>query len=75
MNGRLRLSTISRRARTLSAIALLTPMSLCAGMMGSGDAGCLTYAVERQDMPRPIPATPLGQWVADVDTAMTGACT
>ena len=64
-----------KRVRTLSAIALMTPLTLCAGTMGNGDAGCLTYGVERQAMPRPLPLSPLGEWVADTDTAMTGACT
>jgi hypothetical protein len=54
------------------AMALLT--SGCVGTTISGDAGCLIYGVERQTMPRPLPPTPLGEWVADTDTAMTGGC-
>jgi hypothetical protein len=54
------------------AMALLT--NGCVGTTVSGDAGCLIYGVERQTMPRPLPDTPLGEWVADTDTAMTGGC-
>jgi hypothetical protein len=54
-------------------LALLT--SGCGLMTGSGDAGCLTYEVARPSMPRPLPDTPLGSWVANVDVSLTGACT
>jgi len=75
MRGMLKLSTTFRRVKTLSVIALMLPMMQCVGTMGSGDAGCLTYSVERPNMPRPLPNTQLGHWVADVDSAMTGSCT
>ena len=55
----------------LLATALTTG---CAKTMASGDAGCIAYGEARLGMPRPIPDTPLGAYVADTDDRMTGAC-
>ena len=57
----------------LLGIALLTG---CAETMASGsDAGCLTYGAQRNAMPRAEPIVgKWGEWVADTDDAMTGAC-
>jgi hypothetical protein len=38
------------------------------------DAGCLTYGQQRAVMP-PLDASGVSQWVAETDSAMTGACT
>ena len=38
------------------------------------DAGCQVYAVQRIEMPRPLPDDGLGAWVAILDAGMTGAC-
>lgn len=56
----------------LLAIFLLTG---CGETMASGDAGCLTYGAQRNAMPRAEPIMgKWGEWVADTDDAMTGAC-
>lgn len=39
-----------------------------------GDAGCMVYAQQRATMP-PLGMDPLDEWVAVLDSSMTGACT
>lgn len=50
-------------------------LTACAGMTAIG-SGCAAYAEQRLAMPRgvPLPDGPWGQWVADTDDRMTGAC-
>lgn len=38
------------------------------------DAGCSAYGEMRLSMPRPLGAGPLAEWVARLDSRMTGAC-
>ena len=57
--------------RKLSVLAIL---SVLAGCAVTSDAGCIRYAANRPDMPRPLPADALGRWVAITDADMTGAC-
>ena len=53
--------------------ALLT--SGCAATMAGGDAGCPAYGEQRLAMPgEPLPAGAWGEWIADTDDRMTGAC-
>ena len=69
-------SMISWMGKMPFVILLALLMSGCGLMTGGGsDAGCLTYEVARPSMPRPLPDTPLGEWVANVDVSLTGACT
>lgn len=64
---------MGKTASAAIALALLT--SGCGGSMVAGtDAGCFIYAIERANMPRPLPDNDLGAWVADTDAALTGAC-
>lgn len=52
------------------AVALALLLVACA----TPEAGCAVYAVQRIEMPRPLPDNGLGAWVAVTDAAMTGAC-
>lgn len=38
------------------------------------DAGCNAYGEMRLTMPRPLGEGPLAEWVAVLDSRMTGAC-
>jgi hypothetical protein len=60
----------------MAAIPACLLMTGCAGTMATGDAGCASYAEARLTMPRaePLPAGPWGEWVADTDDRLTGAC-
>lgn len=49
---------------TLSASTCVAPVS---------DGGCLAYGAQRGTMP-PLGMSPLDDWVAVLDTSMTGAC-
>ena len=55
------------------AIALLTG---CGATMGATDAGCISYAEARMSMPpaETVPSGTWGEWIADTDDRMTGAC-
>ena len=55
---------LGRAALLMLALAACQPL----------DAGCQVYAVQRIEMPRPLPDDGLGTWVAVTDAAMTGAC-
>lgn len=57
---------MTRLGASLALVAL-------AGCVASGDGGCVTYGIQRADMP-PLPDDVLGAWVAVTDTAMTRAC-
>ena len=54
------------------------PLSGCAATMGSGDAGCASYAEAR--LARPAAETVAevphawANWIADLDDRMTGTC-
>lgn len=51
---------------------------LCLGLTACTtlDAGCLSYSIERLNMPdSPVPETAWGEWIADTDDRMTGTCT
>jgi hypothetical protein len=58
---------------TIAAAILLTG---CVTTTPSGDAGCVSYGIQRPLMPRdvPLPEGPWAQWVADLDDRMTGTC-
>jgi hypothetical protein len=59
----------------LSTVAAIL-LSGCGATMGAGEAGCVSYGIARATMPPPdtVPAGAWGQWVADTDDRMTGAC-
>jgi len=64
-------------ASLFKAGALLATLliSACARTMAGGDGGCQSYAEARIAIPAdPVPAGPWGDWVADADDRMTGAC-
>ena len=58
------------------AIATMILLTGCVGTTVSGNAGCLSYGEARLDMPPPetVPMGPWGDWIADLDDRMTGAC-
>ena len=56
------------------ALLALILTSGCVTTMASGEAGCVAYGEARLAMPRPLDASPLATWVADLDDRMTGAC-
>ena len=70
-----RLAAWRRAALLCGMLATVPLMTGCLGTTVNGDAGCLSYAIARETLPRPVPDTPLGQWVADTDVRMTGTCT
>jgi hypothetical protein len=55
---------------------LVLPLTGCARTAAGGDAGCLSYAEARLAMPpaETVPSGPWGDWIADADDRMTGAC-
>ncbi|WP_425088857.1 hypothetical protein [Stappia sp.] len=64
------------RAREWVALAIL--LTGCAATMGTGDAGCASYAEARLTRP---PAETVAEvppdwadWIADLDDRMTGTC-
>lgn len=64
-------------ARIWPAIVAMTLLSACAATRGAGnDAGCISYAEARLNMPAPATVPPgiWGHWVADLDDRMTGTC-
>lgn len=64
-------------AARLCAMAVATALLTgCAATMAAGDAGCQSYAEARLAMPdaATVPAGRWGEWVADLDDRMTGAC-
>ena len=70
------LNVAARRSRRVALLALLLT-SGCAATMGVGsDAGCASYGEARLMMPRdvPLPKSRWGDWIADTDDRMTGAC-
>lgn len=72
-----RLTDWSRAAMLCGMAGLLAlPLTGCARMTVAGDAGCLSYAEARLAMPpaETVPAGPWGDWIADTDDRMTGAC-
>lgn len=54
-------------------IKLVALCAALAGCVATGDAGCVTYGLQRAGMPS-LPNDALGAWVATTDSAMTGAC-
>jgi hypothetical protein len=67
----------NKAVRLSSAGVLLAAILLtgCAETMVSGDAGCSSYGEARLLMPRDVPLTgKWGEWTADLDDRMTGAC-
>ena len=73
-------STGSRkRGARLYALAATAGFLLLTGCLGTttlGSGDCPIYAEARLDMPRePVPGGAWGEWIADTDDRMTGACT
>ena len=70
------LSAGAMRFVTAAVPAIL--LSGCAATMGTGDAGCISYAEAR--LARPPAATVAtvppdwANWIADLDDRMTGTC-
>ena len=63
------------RLFSVGALLAMTLTSGCAETMASGDAGCVSYAEQRLVMPRDtLLSGSWGDWVADTDDRMTGAC-
>jgi hypothetical protein len=58
----------------IRALILTLALSGCVAT-ASPDAGCAAYGEARATMPRPLVDEPLPQWVAALDSRMTGACT
>ena len=56
-----------------SKAALAALCGLLAGCQVAGDAGCVTYGIQRASMPH-LADGPVDAWVARTDSAMTGAC-
>ena len=60
------------------AAALAILLTGCAATMGTGDAGCASYAEARLARPNPntFAAVPpdWANWIADLDDRMTGTC-
>ncbi|MGL6208709.1 MAG: hypothetical protein ACRC14_02625 [Paracoccaceae bacterium] len=56
----------------LRAVALFLVLTACAGAVVV-DVGCATYGDLRASMP-PLGMSALDEWVARLDSAMTGAC-
>lgn len=65
-----------RRFATVAMLVIL--LTGCAATMGTGDAGCASYAEARLARPpaETVAAIPTGwsDWIADLDDRMTGAC-
>lgn len=63
---------------SVTAATLAILLSGCAGTMGSGDAGCASYAEARLGRPaaNTVGAVPpdWANWIADLDDRMTGTC-
>ena len=59
------------RLQFIPQLALLILLTACTPYT---DAGCLTYAAQRDYMPRPLQDTPEGRFIAATDAALTGAC-
>ena len=63
------------RLFSAGAMAGLILLSACATTTAVGDAGCVSYGEARLAMPRAEPLVgSWGEWVADLDDRMTGAC-
>lgn len=64
--------------RFATVVMLAVPLTGCAATMGTGDAGCASYAEARLARPPAdtVAAIPAGwaDWIADLDDRMTGAC-
>jgi hypothetical protein len=58
----------------IRAFALCLALSGCVASPVVIDAGCLTYGQQRATMP-PLGLGAVDRWVAETDSAMTGACT
>lgn len=54
-------------------LALTLALSGCVAAV-SPDAGCAAYGEARTTMPRPLGEGLLPQWVATLDSRMTGTC-
>lgn len=66
---------LKKAARLSLVVGTILLTSGCATTMVPGtDAGCTAYGEARLEMPRPLGASPLGAWVADLDDRMTGTC-
>ena len=69
-------SAVATRFVTAAALAIL--LTGCAATMGTGDAGCASYAEARLARPpvgtvaEVMPAW--ADWIADLDDRMTGTC-
>ena len=61
---------------TVAVLAIL--LTGCAATMGTGDAGCVSYAEARLARPpaETVAAVPpdWASWIADLDDRMTGTC-
>jgi hypothetical protein len=56
----------------MRGLILFLALTACAAAVSLGP-GCTTYGQQRLSMPA-LGADALSQWVARLDTAMTGAC-
>jgi hypothetical protein len=57
----------------IKAALLCALLGGCVSAPVSGDAGCRTYGFQRASMPT-LGADAVSEWVAVMDSAMTGAC-
>ncbi len=53
--------------------AAILCLTLAGCVSPASDGGCLTYGAQRSDMPA-LGMSPLDDWVAVLDSAMTEAC-
>jgi len=62
--------------RSLAVVMAAALLTGCARTMVSGDAGCGSYGEARLTMPDAltVPDGKWGEWIADLDDRMTGAC-
>ncbi len=58
--------------KRLQGFLLCLALTACAAAVAL-DAGCTAYGEARLSMPA-LGADPLSQWVAELDSRMTGAC-
>lgn len=79
MRWKTRASASSAGATPFATAAVLAILlSGCAATMGTGDAGCASYAEAR--LARPVAETvsevspDWADWIADLDDRMTGTC-
>lgn len=61
--------------RIMAALLFTSACASGAGVIGGG-AGCISYGEARLSMPdaNTVPGGKWGEWIADTDDRMTGAC-